>query len=506
MELFLPFNAVNRDRVHTAEDIAALYASVLTNGVHPYPDDSLLVEPAPQGGMRVAMRPGRCVVNGRLGAQGAAKVYTVPAADPAQARVDCLVVQCDYAQRWITEYVKAGVPGTGQPPQLQRDGDRYELALARITVPAGATAITAAYIEDTRNDPAVCGRVNSLVQVDTRTMRQEMFSGWQDWLDDRTQTWDAWFARIKLDLSGNVAVNLAGRIEEADANAQSSIAQARKDLAGAGKLVSLLDNDDFSIWQRGTEFPGLKSHDFFADRWKVWLNDASESVRLERSDGRDTGFQALYTTQYAWCIGQTIEDPHNRLSGKVLTAVIQTRFPALVSMVTLMKGGQQITMQRATGAESPLVFRGILPDVEDGTADQHLTLWVHFYPAAAQNVSVDRVVLMLGSHTEMPPPVHPAVTLLRCMRYYQVIQYQTVHWYYAYALTGFLLPVPMRTAPTVQGCLVTSLEDHDTPLDVQEVHVTPERVWFFHMGPAFASAPMPKGYYASVVLYADYLT
>lgn len=213
---------------------------------------------------------------------------------------------------------------------------------------------------------------------------------------------------------------------------------------------------------------------------------------------RDTGANG-------WSMVQTIEDPHNRLCGKALTAVVQTRFPQAITAASLSRKSARITMQRVGAFSDRLVFQGQgFNMVEDGAVEEPISLTVGFTGGTEMNFSVDRVVLMEGAHTELPPRPDPAVNLARCMRYYQRIEYQTVHWYAPYALTGFLLPAPMRKAPTLQGCKVTTLEAPDVALDARQVHVTPERVYFFEMGPAFATAGTPRGYYASVNLFADY--
>ena len=46
---------------------------------------------------------------------------------------------------------------------MQRDADAYELALADINVVAGAVSIVTAKITDLRDDPDLCGKVDSLI-------------------------------------------------------------------------------------------------------------------------------------------------------------------------------------------------------------------------------------------------------------------------------------------------------------------------------------------------------
>lgn len=510
MDLFLPFNAVNRDRLHTAEDIAAMYASVMTNGVHPSPDDSLKVVEAAEGGMQVALLPGRCVIEGRLGFNNARKLLPVLAADPAQARVDLVMLRCDYVQRLISEYVKPGTPGTGAPPAPQRDGDAYELALAQVVVPAGAAAIPAGNITDLRDNLFYCGRINSLIRVDTQQMRQEMFGDWQSWLGDRQNTWDHWFNQIKGDLSGDVAANLSNRITVVDQNAQAGIAQVRGEIGAAGKQVSLLDNDDFSVWQRMGDFDNMVSGQFFADRWKAFISGGQTYLKVTRSLATDVGVQGIYSTSSVFRIVQTIEDPHKRLSGRPATVIVQTRNPELIHSVTLVRSGRQMPTSKTVVGKKVICTRDQMSAMEDSTEGTPMEVWVDFVPGTQVHFSIDRVVLMEGLHTEVPPCLHPAVNLLRCMRYYQIHNFRTSNWFYPYALTGYLLPVPMRIKPAVLSKLVILPEEITKPIgeyvpqNLVEVHTDSERVHFFEMGSNFIVDPARRGYYTFVELSAEY--
>lgn len=191
MDLFLPFNAIDDDRVYLAEDLAGLYASVMTNGVHPNPGTSFFVAAA--GGWDLEISAGRCVIEGRLGAEQSNKTHTIDPPHGTLNRIDAVILRCDYSQRLMSTYIKSGTPSAhASPPALQRDADAYELCIARVYVASKATSITQADITDTRQDGALCGIITSLLQIDSATLFAQYDAIWQQWLGATQAEADAW--------------------------------------------------------------------------------------------------------------------------------------------------------------------------------------------------------------------------------------------------------------------------------------------------------------------------
>lgn len=246
MDLYIPFNSVDGDRRHKAEGLADMLASVMTNGVHPNPGNSLFVSAA--GGWNVAVNAGRCVINGRLGMNATAKTLTVDPPNGVQPRVDTVVLRCDpLSDRKITQYIGKGTPSANPVPNpLQRNEDAYELCIAQIYVARDAQAIVQSAITDTRQNAQLCGVINSLIKVDPDTLFAQYSAAWtefftdaqsetdgwmtaaqqqlqdwtnaehqamQDWMSGEQAAFDTWFAALQTDLNGDVAASLAARIE-----------------------------------------------------------------------------------------------------------------------------------------------------------------------------------------------------------------------------------------------------------------------------------------------------
>lgn len=182
MDLFIPFNSIDGDRTHWAEDLAEMIKSVMTNGVHPNPGDSFFVSPA--GGWNLNLYPGRTVIEGRLGSNKGMKTLTVAVPHATLDRIDSVVLRLDYPMRMIYEYVKSGTPSnTPVAPLLQRDTVAYEIGVANILLNSHATGISQAMVSDTRHDNSRCGIINSLIRVDASSLFAQYDAVWREWIE-----------------------------------------------------------------------------------------------------------------------------------------------------------------------------------------------------------------------------------------------------------------------------------------------------------------------------------
>lgn len=157
---FFPFNSVMvngaADRPANAESLAAYLAAFFSNGVLQQSETSLKVEPA--GGMNVQVHAGAGCINGKAILNDAAEVITIEAASASQDRIDRVIFRLNEADRLMEFDVLKGTSGSSpEAPELTRTADIYELCLAEVNIPAGATEITASRITDTRIDTELCG-------------------------------------------------------------------------------------------------------------------------------------------------------------------------------------------------------------------------------------------------------------------------------------------------------------------------------------------------------------
>lgn len=214
------FNSVSGDRKYKAEDMAAHFAKVLTNGVFP---SGTQLQATEDEGMKINVSAGSAWINGYAYHNDSDYTLSFDAADGVLNRIDRIVVRWGRLARSINLAIIKGTPAsTPVAPAIVRSADYYDLGIATVEIDAGITAITQAMITDTRLDSSVCGFVSSLIQPDT--------SGWFTQFDDaftaaitgNQADWDVWFATVEDILDENVAGNLLNLIN---------------DLAGSGRTT-----------------------------------------------------------------------------------------------------------------------------------------------------------------------------------------------------------------------------------------------------------------------------
>jgi hypothetical protein len=158
------FNDNNGDRTYNAADFASYFEELITDGIF-YADPANL-QVTSTGGMDISAAPGSAWIKGYRYNNGAPLPFTLDIAHGAYPRIDRVVVRLNLSNRQIIAAVLTGAPqGTPTAPELTRNSNIWELGIADITVPAAASAITAANITDTRLDVSLCGEINSKISA-----------------------------------------------------------------------------------------------------------------------------------------------------------------------------------------------------------------------------------------------------------------------------------------------------------------------------------------------------
>lgn len=204
------FNSVSGDRKYAAEDWAAYFASFISNGVFATPSNNL--QAMAGSGMQITVKPGSAFINGYRYQNTTDMMKTIAVADGVYNRIDRVVVRWSLQDRSITVAVRQGqVASLPTAPQLTRDAEVYELAIADIYVGAGVTAITQANITDRRGDGLLCGIVTSAIQQLDLSSFMAQFNAWMNGNEEQFLTW---FDDVKGQLSGDVAGNLQNQIND----------------------------------------------------------------------------------------------------------------------------------------------------------------------------------------------------------------------------------------------------------------------------------------------------
>jgi len=149
----------NPDRVYSAALLSRIVSKHIRDGIVHGDGGELAVSASDPPAMSVQVGTGTAMVQGRFCENDAALTLSVPAADTTYARIDRVVVRLNASPgRVIDILVKKGTPAPSPaPPGLTRTPETWELSLAQISVPAGATMVQAANITDERGNTSLCG-------------------------------------------------------------------------------------------------------------------------------------------------------------------------------------------------------------------------------------------------------------------------------------------------------------------------------------------------------------
>lgn len=114
--------------------------------------------------------------SGKVTALKSAEVLDLGIADSTYPRIDVIAIQFNANNNATDVIVKKGTPATNPVrPTIVRNGAVYELYIASVYRPTGATAITASNITDLRMDTTVCGLMaDSVTKVDMDAIRAQL--------------------------------------------------------------------------------------------------------------------------------------------------------------------------------------------------------------------------------------------------------------------------------------------------------------------------------------------
>ena len=143
------FDSINGDRKYNADQMSEYFDGIVSDGVLFTVGGGLVVSARSTPDMNVVVASGRAIINSKWIKNDADIVIPINAASTVYNRITSVIVQLDSANRLIKITTKDGVPsGSPTAPELTAN----ELELARITVSANATSITAGNISDMRKE------------------------------------------------------------------------------------------------------------------------------------------------------------------------------------------------------------------------------------------------------------------------------------------------------------------------------------------------------------------
>lgn len=245
-----PFESLNTgtetepvfDRAITAEDERLFNKMRYTNGVFASVGDALKV--TANNNMTVTIGIGGGHIEGALFYNTAPITLKIDAASATLNRIDRVVAQFNtsVSVRAVSIAVRAGVAATNPvAPELRRESNFYEIALADISVKKGVTSISTSAITDQRLNNELCGEVIAAIPTPVDTT---------DLWDQYQASLNEWLGTVAAALDETLAGNLQNQITalEEDINTVKQNSFELNPTQTIPSNADLNDYTDFGCW------------------------------------------------------------------------------------------------------------------------------------------------------------------------------------------------------------------------------------------------------------------
>lgn len=206
------YDALDSDRVYSADDMNRPYKRVISNGVFATPKGTPSTDlqvVAAGSRMQIIVKAGEGIFGDKWFENPSDINITVPANTNTVSRIDSVIVQIDkrIGGREGNIVYRTGTPSSRpSAPAINTVTNVIEYRLANIRVEASADTITTVAITDRRGS-ADCPWVTSLIyQVDTSTLYDQYEAAYGEYFEKQKELWDNWYAQLTEEL--NVSMSL----------------------------------------------------------------------------------------------------------------------------------------------------------------------------------------------------------------------------------------------------------------------------------------------------------
>ena len=205
------YDAVDNDRLYTADQMNMPYKRLISNGVFAQPDGTASTDfqVLAGDGMVVNVQPGNALCGDKWVESEAAVAIEIAGNTTVNTRIDAIILRVDTNNdsREASIIYRQGTPAADPVgPDLVTTAGIHEFRLANISVGPSASEITQSVIADGRGS-ADCPWVSTLIwQVDTSTLFLQYQAALTEELQHFSDQWTQFFAQLTEDLS--VATNI----------------------------------------------------------------------------------------------------------------------------------------------------------------------------------------------------------------------------------------------------------------------------------------------------------
>ena len=195
------FNAIDHDRLYSAEDFSRFFDGVITDGVFEDFGDKFVVTATGQG-LNAAVGTGRAWFDGTWSYNDAKYVLTLDAAESALSRIDAIVLEINHTLtvRANSFKIVKGTPASSPVrPTLTDTDDVKQYALCYITLTKGQTTLTDASIQNVIGLEETPFVTSILQQTDVQYLYDAWDSAYQEWLAGVKSTWTSFYSSAGSD-------------------------------------------------------------------------------------------------------------------------------------------------------------------------------------------------------------------------------------------------------------------------------------------------------------------
>lgn len=203
------------DRAINSAQLRTLYHELLSDGV--LLNNSTNLQVVANSTMNVTVKAGLCNIQGCIKKFEEDIDVTIESASTSYNRIDTIVARLDLNSdyRDIGIFVIKGTPASVPTrPELTRDTNVYEIALADITISANATTLSQANISDTRLDTTRCGIISCIAEFDTTKLYEQIQADLKQFQESNEADFEQWFEHMKEQLGEDSAGHLQNQVDD----------------------------------------------------------------------------------------------------------------------------------------------------------------------------------------------------------------------------------------------------------------------------------------------------
>lgn len=226
-------NSLGTDiRTYYNSDFSHLMSLMIKDGIHQNYGHQFITLPG--SGLEVIVQTGECWFNEVWVRNDADLPITVPAAPivSGYSRIDAVAIKIDNTtavREGTIEYVAGAASSTPSAPVLTDTDDVHWHLICLVTVPANATSINAANVENkigTTTTPFITGILSTIDITTLLNQWSGQFSDWmsnndaefQEWFAENTSEFQTWFQHMKDQLTEDAAGHLQEEIDKFNIN------------------------------------------------------------------------------------------------------------------------------------------------------------------------------------------------------------------------------------------------------------------------------------------------